>query len=631
MENFPSLVKKIKISFTPAVIIELFYWLFFTGAVLIKCFYFQFTTRLNSRPFNSLTNIYMYISLFAVLLVIISIFILLFNKKRRIALLLLDIFLTLLIISDTIYYRYYNSAITIPVLYQLGLVGSVGDSILNLMKVKDIIYIVDFPFLIAGLILLKSHGSKGGVSFPIIKRVVVALIVFVIGLASFQYAYKNVDSSIFYYDNNYIMRYLGIEYFHYYDIKRFIKDDLLRDKTLTAGDSKAIENYFEQKPNDAGKHTGIAKGKNLIIIQVEALQNFVINMKTDAGQELTPNLNKLINDSVYFKNIYYQIGGGNTADAEFLSNVSLYPAKEGCAYFRFPTNTYHSLGNILKEQGYSTYAFHANNPTFWNRNVMYKSIGLDTFMSNKNYKLDEYVGWGLGDTSFYKQSLDSIDKSKPFYGFFLSLSSHFPFKYPFYEDYPFNVGKYEGTFMGYYLKSINYADYALGQLIQDLKARGLYDNTVLVIYGDHMAIPKEHSEELMSLLGTDYSDFEWAKLQRVPLLIHYPGLENGTAINTTGGEIDILPTIANLMQLKTPYAMGKDLLNTSKGYAVLRNSSIITDNYLYLSSTRQIYDIQSGVPIKNEEYSNEIKTLQKELSISDIIIEKNAFKKDIFK
>jgi len=617
---------KIKKSLTPAFIVEVIFWLAAIGALMIKCFYFQFTTRLNSRPFFTMNNAYTMMGSLGTLLIIISILIFAFNKKRRIALLIIDAFLSLLIFADTIYFRYYYSAITIPVLYQIRLVGSVGDSIISLFKIKDLVYFADIPFLVAMLYILKRL-SKGNIGlFKIKFRAITAVLVFVIGFAVFKVAYNNVDTSIFPYDNNYIARYLGINYFHFYDIKRFVKENLLTDRKLSSEERAIINEFFENKNKSTDKFRGIAKGKNLILVQVEALQHFVINRKTEKGEEITPNLNKLIKESAYFDNFYFQIGGGNTADAELLSNTSLYPAKEGCAYFRFPNNTYHSLGNILKQQGYDTYVFHANNPTFWNRSVAYKTLGFDTFVSNNDYVLDEYVGWGLGDASFFRQSLDRIDTSKPFYGFFITLSSHFPFKYEFFETYDFDVGKYEGKFLGYYLKAINYADYALGRFIDELKERGLFENTLLVIYGDHMAVPKDYSEELMEFLGMEYNDFNWAKLQKVPCLIHYPGLENGNVFTVTGGEIDILPTIANLMGFDAPYAIGKDLFNTEYGYAVLRNSSVVTDKYIYLSGQRSAYDINTGEKLKPEEYEKEVSSFQRELFISDLILQKNGLK-----
>jgi len=629
LNMFKNFFNRMKSKVKAASLVELIYWGMIIGALLIKSFYFQITSKLNVRPFFSLMNRYMLLSTLGTLLIIFSIIIIAFNKKRRIAVLIADIIVSLLLFADTIYYRYYNSAISVSVLYQMGLVGSVGDSITSLFKVKDIVYFIDFPFLIGTLLFMRRLWGKTVAHFHIYKRLAAALIIFILGFFCIKITYNNVDTTTFPYDDNYVSRYMGVSYFHCYDIKRFVKENFLTDRNLTSEEKQQIENFFNEKKNDSNslKYRGVAKGKNLIIVQVEALQHFVINRKLEDGREISPNLNKLINESAYFDNFYYQISGGNTSDAEFLVNTSLYPIKEGSVYFRFPNNTYHSIGNILKEEGYDTYAFHANNPTFWNRNVMYKSIGFDEFMTNKRYILDEYVGWGLGDKSFFRQNLERIDTSKPFYVCMISVSSHFPYKYEYFEDYDFDTGKYEGTFMGYYIKSVHYADEALGEFIENLKKQGLYDNSLLVIYGDHMAVPRDKADELMDFLGTEFNEFDWAKLQKVPCLIRYPGVENGKVFDITAGQIDLLPTIMNLMGIDTPYALGKDLFNTDYGYAVLRNSSVITDKFMYLSNTRKVYDVNTGEELDESMYLDEINSLQQELFISDTIIQKNAFSK----
>ena len=605
---------------------EFFFELVTLGSIFIKSYYFQFTSKINVRPFLEPVNNMMMLSLFGTILILVALFSTVFYKKRYLALLFLNILISFVLFSDTIYFRYSYSSLSISSIYQLGLVGSITDSIASLLKRKDIIYFIDLPLIILGLLLWKKYYSNNVKPLCLSKRGIIALVCVLVGYFSINKTLRNTDISTFNFDNNYIIKYAGIAYYHYYDIKNFIKNNYLTDRKLTEEEKADIEEFYNDKPETGEKYRGIAKGKNLLIVQVEALQHFVINAKTPSGEEITPNLNKLIKESQYFDNIYYQIGGGNTADAELLANASLYPTKEGCAYFLYPTNYYHSVGNILKAQGYNTFASHSNNHTFCNRNVVYNDLVFQEFFSNKKFELDEYVGWGLGDASFYKQTLEKMNLESPFFGFMVSLSSHFPFKYPYFENYNFNVGKYEGTFMGYYLKSINYADKAIGRLIEELKKQGIYDNTLLVIYGDHMAVPKDESDGLMGFVNKEYSDFEWLKLQKVPLIIHSPEFKGASIVNTTGGQIDILPTIANLMDFDVPYALGKDLFNCHEGYAVLRNSTVITDKYLYMSDNGKAYDIKKGNAINPSLYLNEVKKLQHQLYISDIILKKNALK-----
>lgn len=610
------------IKFTESLFVSLF-----AIFMLIKCLYFQFSTRLNKAPYFSLENIVMLICSISVLLILISLALSIFNKKRLIAIFILDLLLTTLLVVDTNFFRYYYNLITIPVFFQLNprMISSVDQSIASLFQLKDLIYIVDIPFMLLALLRLHKNGIAS-IHFPKrFAKTVGTLLVALITIFSFSSA-SNITT--FAYSNNYSAKSLGVLYSHYYNTKLFIKNNLLEDADVVEEGKKQVLNFFEKRKENASKDTkleGIAKGKNLIVVQMEAMQQFVIDKKIN-GEEITPNLNKLIKDSLYFNNIYYQVSGGNTSDAEFASNNSLYPLSEGSVYHRYSENTYHSMASILKQKGYDTYALHAFNKTFWNREKMYKAEQFDTFFSSEDFVKDDFAGWdgtALSDKSFLRQSLEKVDTSKPFYSFSITLSSHHPFTY--FENYDFNVGEFQGTYIGNYLKAAHYADCCIGEYIDNLKAKGLYENSLLVFYGDHSAVPKIENEGLMQFLGIEYNDLDWAKLQRIPLIIHYPGQQNGELITATGGQIDIMPTVANLMGFDVPYALGKDLVNTQKNYVVLRNGSIITDRYIYFNDTRELYDYKSGEPLNIDLYNSELQNLLNELNISDCIISNNMF------
>ncbi len=191
----------------------------------------------------------------------------------------------------------------------------------------------------------------------------------------------------------------------------FTQEDLekLKDRT-----------YLEE-----GKYTGIGKGKNLIVIQVEALQNFVINLHYD-GQEITPNLNRLIQEqgTLYFDKYFQLIGRGNTADAEFVSNNSLYPSMDEPTYSQYEGNTFYGLPWVLRDNGYTAWVFHGYEKEFWNRERAYPNQGFQRFISEEDFDLVETIGFGISDEEFYKQSinylkeLDSIDDNP-----FMHLSS----------------------------------------------------------------------------------------------------------------------------------------------------------------------------------------------------------------
>ena len=623
LENTEIPSKTIRMSINPSKIIEILIWFVFVIGLLVKCTYFQFSTSINDKPYFSVYNSGMFVASIATTLILAAIVLLLFNKKRLLVLCITDILMTLLLLADTLYFRYYYNAITIPVLYQIGLVSSVTDSARSLFKVQDLIFAVDFPLFLGGLRLLRRFTAGKPLRLHPVKRLAAAVIVLCISFGLFQYAYGKASPDIYDYDNNYVINELGITYFHYYDIKRHVTERFFTDHNLKAQEKAEIDSYFEQKQTNDNQYRGIAKGKNLIIIQMEAIQQFVINAEFN-GQAITPNLNKFINDSVYLDNFYYQVGTGNTSDAEFLVNNSLYPLRDGSVYFRNPSNTYESLPKALKKQGYASYVFHAYKPSFWNRTEMYKSVGFDRFFSSNDFIQDDIIGWGLSDQSFFSQSLPKIDPAKPFYGFFITLSSHHPFSY--FEDYEgFDVGEYKGTITGNYVKAAHYLDQAIGQFLDNLKKSGLYDNSVIVIYGDHHAILKDQEDMLEDLTGFKFSEYNWVREHKTPCFIRVPGMDKTGVDSTICGQIDILPTLANLMGFDVPRAMGKDIFNTRQGYAVLRDASVITEDFTYVSSDDIVYG-KDGQPLDKSRYEADIRKYQHGLEISDIIIQKNALK-----
>lgn len=612
-----------KITINYIFVIEGFIWLLFILGIIIKSAYFQFSTKINIKPYFGDFNKNMFLALIASAITICAAIILFFNKKRLVALFIADIFFTLLLLADTLYFRYYYNAITVPVLYQIGLVSSITDSAKSLFRVKDIIFAIDIPLFILFILYYKKLKPGRFIAINPLKRIISSIIILLISVGMLKFAYGQSSPGVFPYDNNYVINELGILYFHYYDIKRNIHERYFADRSLESEEKALIDNYFDSKKSEGSKLNGIAARKNLIVVQMEAIQQFVINAEFN-GKEITPNLNKFINESVYLDNFYYQVGTGNTSDAELLANTSLYPLRDGSAYFKYPTNTYESLPGFLEKLGYNSYVFHANNPSFWNRTEMYKAIGFDKFISSRDFTLDERLGWGLSDESFFRQSLEEIDTTSPFYSFMITLSSHHPYNY--FDDYNgFDVGKYEDTMTGNYVKAASYVDKAIGSLLEDLKKRGLYDNSIIVIYGDHHAVLKDQTEMLEELIGFEFSEYNWTLLHKTPCLIRFPGLEETGVNSTISGEIDLLPTIANLMGFKAPHALGKDIFNTENGYAVLRDGSVITDEFVYVSTENKVYN-NEGIQLEIKEYREIIDKYRQELEISDIILQKDALK-----
>jgi len=258
-----------------------------------------------------------------------------------------------------------------------------------------------------------------------------------------------------------------------------------------------------------------------------------------------------------------------SSDAEFLFNTSIYPLKKGSVFFRYPNNEYHSLPAILENKGYDNIVLHGDEYVFWNRHFAFPNLGFNKYISEIDMDIDDIIGMGLSDASFFNQSLDYlIENNQPFYSYLITLTSHVPFIIPDNEsDLEFAESISEE--LGRYYKSINYVDRQIGYFINKLEKHGLLGDSLIVIFGDHDGYHRyyEKTDDPMDI--------------RVPLIMYNPEID-GKTFDVYGGQIDIFPTIADLLGIPSEeyseWIMGKNLFNTENGFAVLRNGEIVGSN-----------------------------------------------------
>ena len=376
--------------------------------------------------------------------------------------------------------------------------------------------------------------------------------------------------------------------------------------------------------------------------------------------EVTPTLNKLSKEGMYFSNFYSQVSVGTSSDSELTYNTSLMPTKSGTAFVSYSDRDYISTPELLKEKGYYTFSMHANNADFWNRRAMHKSLGYDRFFSKKDYKVtkENTIGLGLSDKEFFKQSISKIkkiaEKNDKWYGLSIMLSNHTPFsdveKYGEYlvdikgtetkEDgtpeevtYPYM----EGTKLGNYFKSIHYADSALGEFINELDEAGLLENTIIVLYGDHDArLPRADYNKLYNynmethefLTEEDpnykeYDSFQYEVGRRVPFIIwskDMAGTDLNKEITNVMGMYDVMPTLGNMLGFHNKYALGHDIFNINENNIVVFPNGNWVTNKMYYNSQKAAYLPLSDDPISEEEISNNSEYANKLLDVSNDII-----------
>lgn len=492
--------------------------------------------------------------------------------------------LALIVLSDLLYFSHFNMLPEIADLQFVRLLPTIWESIsflfsgIHLLIFADTILLIFHQYAINRL----DEASTPGIipSF--------AIVVLLFGIIVTDFSLSDIKSSGQAYER------FGLLHYHSSQIPGI----LLYGGNSSSQNTKKF--YIADEVEKAAKdlrYFGIAEGKNIIVIQVESLQDFLINMNY-YGQELTPNLNKLLmKDTIYFNRFYQQLGKGNTSDAEFVTQNSLYPSMDLPAYSKYENNRFMGLPMIMRETGYSTYAFHAYKPDFWNRQNVYPMLGFDRFINMNDFNLSETFGMGLSDTQFFEQSAVYLRTANhPSYSFLVTLSSHHPFglpqKYKKIQLQPMH----KDTLFGRYIQVINYTDEAIGLFIEELKEYGLYENSLIAIYGDHRGIPSgvPENDRLMSeLLGKEYA---YDESLNVPLIIHIPGsniIETNTIV---GGQMDFLPTILNLMGIKEirPKIFGQDLLNAESGFVASQTNmvkgSFIDDEKIFIMSRDGVFE-----------------------------------------
>lgn len=591
-------------------------------------------------------------------------------KKRFPYLFILSIIFTAICMINSIYYSYYNSFSSISLLSTSRFVSDVGDAVVdNVLEVKDFFYLFEPVVMLIVYYVLKRNGinqfqeekkdDKTRIRFK--KSIGLA-----IGLAVvFCFSLTPVKIGRFanMWNREYIVMHFGIYTYHLNDFVKSLEPKL---STIFGYDQavKTFHDHYDEVSDTqdyTNDYTGIFQGKNVIVIHAESIQQFVIGMSFN-GEELTPNLNKLASESIYFDNFYSQVSVGTSSDAEFTSLTSLMPTNTGTAFVSYFDRTYVSMPSLLSDKGYYTFVMHANKANFWNRDLMYASLGYQRFYSKDDYDIDEVVGLGLSDTSFFRQSVEKLkeinEMGKPYYGTLIMLSNHTPFidsaamtdyEVDMKEEVTLEDGTVttvshpymEGTKLGQYLKSVHYADQALGEFINMLESEGLLENTVLVLYGDHDARLDindyvrlyNYDPETNSILNPDdpdyinFDEYQYELNRKVPFMIWSSETKEKLhkTVSDVMGMYDVMPTLGNMLGVYNKYALGHDIFQIgSNNIVVFPNGNWVTNSIYYNAQKGEYLSlaetaISADYIEKNNEYADEILNTSNSLITFDLI------------
>lgn len=603
-----------------------FYWI---AVVLlwIKT-YIIYLAEFNLDPANVIQYVLMFFNPISSAILFLGFGLFAKGKKAGVYIIVIDVILSIILYANVVYYRFNNDFITLPTLTQTSNFGSLGGSILDLVAWHDVLFTVDIIVIIILFIKGKEKWPSCRVSLRKPVTIISAgIVAFTINLGLAEIDRPQLLKRTF--DRTYIVKYLGTYNFMIYDMVQSLKSSTQR-VMANRNDITNVEEYTNAKyakPNEA--YFGKGKGKNIIKIHLESLQSFMVDYELH-GEEVTPFLNSLAakdnRQFTYFDNLFHQTEQGKTADAELIMDNSLYGLPQGAAFVTKGNNTYQSLPAILQQQaGYTSAVFHGDNKTFWNRDEVYKELGIEHFYDASYYDMsdEQVINYGLKDKPFFVESMPMLEAlEQPFYAHMMTLTNHHPYLIDE-EDTTIEPAKTGDGSVDRYFQTARYMDEALEQFFNDLKDAGLYEDSIILIYGDHYGISTNHNRAMQEIIGEEITPLKNAELQRVPFLIRVPGMEGEGINHAYGGQMDVMPTVLHIIGIQASdfILFGTDLLSEEhKTFVPFRNGDFITEDFSRVNGV--YYDNATKEEI--EEPTKEMKevrnTVYKELELSDDVL-----------
>jgi len=563
------------------------------------------------------------------------------GRGARTAYWLLDALISAILFASTLYFAHFGSMPTYTALLELHQVPQVQSSVQSTMDPAYYLLFADLPILAVLGFFLRRRRVAAATTVSYRRWMALIALIACAGIAANGVRQGlGIENELAAADRE---GFLGYQVIAAVKAGRESQQASAANLAQTVSEIKALQATFPYRENTGAGTTsaqtsdparfGAAAGKNLIVLQLEAFQNFPIGL-TVGGKEVTPVLNKLSGEGFYFPRVFQQIGQGNTSDAEFMANTSIYPTAKIAMSTGYGDRRLPSLPRLLQLSGYKAYTFHVNDVKFWDRNRLYPALNFDQYFDKPYYTNDHFNEFGASDEELYRFGVEELSKTHasgtPFYAQFVTASSHFPFKVP--EDrrrlqVPASL---EGTQLGDYLIAANYTDYAIGKLIEGLKQTGLWDDTVLAVYGDHYGLQPDDNDPAWvgKELGIKY-DSRVSRLN-IPFIVRLPNQEKGKRVEQVGGQLDMMPTIANLLGVRPDAAgivpFGQDLLHIGRNIVgsryYLPTGSFFNDDVLYVPGTGfedgTAISLDTLEPVKDvSPYRSDYDYIMKLMSLSD--------------
>lgn len=595
------------------------------------------------------------------------------GKSQVIYLSIITFIFTAICTINSVYYTFYTSFASFSMLSLTQFIAPVGDAVVeNVLQIKDLVYLIPtIAFYVYCFLKKKQYKNKFELKRKRKDKFVktistggILVLLFCVTLTSLE-----IGRFIKQWNKEYVVQRFGI---YVYQVNDGFTSLQPKISSMFGYDEAArkFREYFKKKSEQTeytkkNEYTDILKGKNVLVIHAESLQTIALNTSFN-GQDVAPNFKRLASEGIYFSNYYSQVSVGTSSDAELSFNTSLMPTKSGTAFVSYSDRTYTATPQKMKELGYYTFSMHGNTADFWNRRVMHKNFGFDKFYSKVDYNVtkENTIGLGISDKAFFSQSVDYIEKiSKEhdkFYGTLITLTNHTPFsEVDKYGDFDVNIKEsvtnedgtvtdvtypyMEGTKLGNYFKSVHYADEALGEFINKLDEKGLLDNTVVVIYGDHDArLPKKDYNRLYNYDKTtdsvkdedsegyvNFDSYQYELNRKVPFIIWTKDKKYNVEVKNVMGMYDAMPTLGNMLGFSNKYALGHDIFNIKENnIVVFPNGNWVTNKVYYNAQKGQYLSLNNNEIIDKNYISENTKYAEDLLSVSNDMIVFDLVKKE---
>lgn len=588
--------------------------LVFTILLIIFDLYLRFYCGFNISKFSILFNI-MYIFIIDAILILIR------NKIRMFIELLFGLLLSIFTFAQAIHYNFFITFFRFKKLKVISELNAVMGEVftkVDLMSLVIFMFYISFIVYIVFLLIRKKVVYKRLILLPVVLIVLSLLINIFIHFYLTKYDdAKGIHSDTYlrdtFYNNSKYADRFGLYDYIFNDFASLFKQKREPDKQIIEDIANYIQNNNKQVVNE---YTGIYKGKNLIMIQCESLNNYPFI------EGLTPTLIKMRDEGIYFNNYYAPVYPSATSDAEFIALTSMLPSiTDGNTCYTYPDNLYkYALPYLFKQNDYNANSYHANYVQFYNRGVFHESLGFHTMFDNEKMNLpfgeyyQEYLNW-IPDSDAFDGMMNNtdIESGKPFFDFAITLSGHIPyvdFREEIQDDLKFINDHKEYDYMSKETKAYVAAnmslDRGLNVLFKRLEQAGILNDTIIVLFGDHYPYGIEDTKAQQEVWEQGY------QLYRVPLIIYDPSNPKGELNTNLVSSFDIYPTICNMFGLdySNEFVIGKDVFEDDHT-VIFSDRSILTNDFYYDSSSDNVEWFVEKDDGKFESIVNDVNTIFK--------------------